>query len=92
MRPWSFGSVSGPSWAGWTSSRLLLAALVCVVVFRRAQTRELEKQLAAFRKEDARVAVVAEAAPANPFEPMDERPVSELKLDPSVLESEARLC
>ena len=94
MRPLSFGSVSGPSCGRWTCSRLLLAALVCVVVFCQARTQNLEKQLASLRTEDARGAVAAAAVSleGNPFEPMVEHPVSELKLDPSALESEARLC
>ena len=73
---------------------LARCACLCRCVFCRVQNRELEKQLAALRTEDARGAVAPAAASSqrNAFDPMVEDPVSELKVDPSVLELEARLC
>ena len=68
-------------------------ACLCRRVFCRVQNRELEKRLAALRTEDARGAVApAASSEGNPFGAMAEDPVSELKVDPSVLELEARLC
>ena len=69
-------------------------ACLCCRVFCRVKNRELEKQLAALRTDVARGAVAPAAASSegNPFDTMAEDPVSELKVDPLVLELEARLC